>query len=464
MKNFEQLDLGRLDAESDSRLSEYFVETGAAERVAKGKQLVLGRKGSGKTALFVHLKAKLDATVVDLDLTDYLFSTHKSLRESGVAETSAYTTAWKLLIYVAILGSVQGTLERRESKEFGQIVQALQLADQRGLFSQMAGWLKRVKRVDLPHVGDVAGLGGIELEDRQQGFVGAEFIAAVVRLEELAVKVIEREPVTVLIDRIDDVWDGTKESRLLITGALKAMRIINLRKRRAESATVILFLRTDLWQQVVFNDRNKMSQDIEDLRWTDAELVDVIEARIKSSTGDPSAKWNNAFFDGEMRQRASSKTYMVKRTMGRPRDIVAYATFALEEARTACHDRILADDIYASEARYSRHVLDELTDEMASSLEDFSKVLSTLNGLSKRTFTKDDWMVQAESQGMDRSAADRALRQLFEASVVGILTVGGGGGGSRSRYRYQDNYLQPQEGATMQVHLAVAKELGLKDS
>jgi len=458
------VDLGRFDAESDTRLIDYFVETGAAWSVSHGKQLVLGRKGSGKTALFVHLKEKLDATVVDLDLNEYLFSTHKTLREVGVAESSAYTSAWKLLIYVAMLASVRHKLSGPEGAKFDQIVADFQFADKRGRLSQLLSWLKRIKRVDLPNVGDLASLGGIELADGPDQFIGAEFIASLVELEALARTVMVREPITVLIDRIDDVWNGSDEARHLIAGALKAMRSINLHPRKAESATVILFLRTDLWQQVSFNDRNKMSQDIEYLLWSDDELVAVIEARIQSSSGDSGAKWNSVFFDGEMRQRARSTTYVLKRTMGRPRDIVAYSTFALEEARRNRHDLVLADDIYASESRYSRHILDELTDEIASSVPEFPKVLSTLKALGKRSFNWEDWFSRAQTQGLAKNDAESALAQLFEASVVGLLEVGGGGGGSRSRYRYQDNYLQPREGALMQVHLAVTKELGLKDS
>lgn len=458
------VDLGRFDAESDTKLIDYFVETGAAWSVSHGKQLVLGRKGSGKTALFVHLKEKLDATVVDLDLNEYLFSTHKTLREVGVAESSAHTSAWKLLIYVAMLASVRTKLALPEKTKFDKIVADLQLADKRGRFAQLLGWLKRVKRVDLPNVGDLASLGGIELTDGPDQSIGADFIAALVELESLANRVMAREPITVLIDRIDDVWDGSEGARHLITGALKAMRSINLHPRKAESASVILFLRTDLWQQVAFNDRNKMSQDIEYLLWSDEELVAVIEARIQSSTGDAGAKWNSVFFDGEMRQRARSTTYVLKRTMGRPRDIVAYGTFALEEARKNHHELVLAEDIYASESRYSRHILDELTDEIASSPPDFARVLATLKALGKRSFNWDDWFSRALTQGLEKGEAESALGQLFEASVVGLLEVGGGGGGSRSRYRYQDNYLQPREGALMQVHLAVTKELGLKDS
>ncbi len=464
MIDLNQIDFGRLDAESDFKLAEYFVETGAVDAVLRGKQLVLGRKGTGKTALFIHLKGKLPAVVVDLDLNEYLFSTHRALKEAGVAESGAYTSAWKLLIFTAMLGSLEARLTRSEKSDLGQIVHDLQMADKRGRFAKILGWLKRVKRVDLPNAGELGGLGGIELSDAHETYLGADFIAAVIKLEELAKRVIVREPVTVLVDRIDDVWDGSQEAKDFIVGGLKAMRCINLLDRKAESASVILFLRTDLWQQVLFNDRNKISQDIEYLNWNDEDLISVIEARIAKSLGQESASWTSVFFEGEMRQRARSRTYVLKRTMGRPRDIVAYATFALEEARRQKHAEVLAEDLYASETRYSQHILDELSDEVGPTMEKLPNVLSVFKAIGKRSFRWEDWFLRAEQQGLEEAKAREILTQMFEASVIGMLEVGGGGGGSRSIYRYQDSYLQPHEGSLMQVHLAVAKALGLRDS
>lgn len=464
--NLSEIDLGRLDAESDTKLADYFVETGASRSIARGKQLVLGRKGTGKTALFVHLKDKLasQSTVVDLDLNEYLFSTHRALRESGVSESSSYTSAWKLLIYTAALGSVSDVLTTGEKSQFARIVNDLQLADNRGRFAKIADWLRRVKHVELPNIGGFGSLGSFELEDTTNTFLGAEFIDSVIELEQLALAVMEREPIVVLIDQIDEVWDGSEESKNFIVGALKAMRFINLRPSAGDSANVIVFLRTDLWDQVVFNDRNKISQDIEHLNWDDEALIEVVEARIASSPGWEGRSWFDVFFAGEMRQRASSKTYVLKRTMGRPRDIVAYTTFALEEAVRQEHNQILAEDIYASEARYSSHIVDELKDEMASALSQLPRALAIFKSIGRRNFDWLTWFEQASSQGFDEAEAREMLTRLFEASVVGVFEVGGGGGGSRSRYRYQDSYLHPIEDRLMQVHLAVAKELGLKDS
>jgi hypothetical protein len=228
---------------------------------------------------------------------------------------------------------------------------------------------------------------------------------------------------------------------------------------------VVTFLRSDLWDRISFNDRNKMSQDTVFLDWSSDQLADVIALRVAVSLSVPREDaWATAFTTDEMRQRARARTYITKRTLGRPRDIVAFATFARDVALTEGHDIIEASDIYDAEPRFSRHVFDELKDEMDRHVVDFSAVTNTLKALRQRTFQYEAWFTAAKANGLHMRDARAALDALFEASIVGIHTTGGSGGGSGTVYRYEDRHLQPREDSTMQVHLALVKELGLTDA
>lgn len=157
-----EINLGRIDAESDEQLEAYFVETGAVDGVRSGKQLILGRKGSGKTALFAHIRDAFSHRTVDLELTNYFFETHKLLREKGVAETNAYTTAWELLIYLAALGSIQEKMSSKQRSNFNKFLHDLQVQDRQGRLNQMFDWLSRIKKLNLPNISTVADLGGVD--------------------------------------------------------------------------------------------------------------------------------------------------------------------------------------------------------------------------------------------------------------------------------------------------------------
>jgi hypothetical protein len=86
------------------------------------------------------------------------------------------------------------------------------------------------------------------------------------------------------------------------------------------------------------------------------------------------------------------------------------------------------------------------------------------NELRKRNFMPDDWVTACKENGLPKAEADKALEQLFEASAVGIHGAGGAQGGSQTTYRYQDRHLRSRPDATHQVHLALVRELGLKDA
>ncbi len=457
------VDFGRYEADGDARLLEYFLETGTTRRAAGGTQLVIGRKGSGKTALFQHLAATLDSAVVELDLSEYVFQAHDQLREGGIPAPFAYATSWRLIIAVAMFSRLRTRMSYFQRRRGRKILRQIGLGSDQGAFGAMAEWLKRVRRLDLPGVEGVASLGGIEIADDMQKLIDVRTIRLLDELEALLERVVAHHPVTVLVDRLDDAWDGSEDSLRLIIGAVRASRHFARRFKQSGPAPVIIFLRTDLWERLNFNDKNKSGQVTIYLDWRDEELIEIIERRIRTSAGVTSNEWSTIFTTEEMRQRAGAQTYVLKRTLGRPRDIIAFAVFAREVALHEQHKKIEKADIYAAERRYSKHALDELRDEIADHVSSFAQVIEALKRLGRRTFTVDEWTSAARDSGMSDGDASVALGHLFEASAVGVLQAGGSSGGSSTRYKYQDRFLRSDATATLQVHLAFVRELSLAD-
>lgn len=53
MLELSKIDLGKDEAEQDERLKEYFLKTTSYENALTGKKtIIVGRKGSGKSAIF----------------------------------------------------------------------------------------------------------------------------------------------------------------------------------------------------------------------------------------------------------------------------------------------------------------------------------------------------------------------------------------------------------------------------
>src|SRR5262245_41428927 len=114
MKNdLSSLNFGAPAAERDIAhgLKNYFVESASFERLCKRQRLiVLGNRGSGKSALFKMLadrERSKNSTVLELAPEDYsyeILSSHLAKEKEGAwAKQGAYAAAWKYLINVLVM-------------------------------------------------------------------------------------------------------------------------------------------------------------------------------------------------------------------------------------------------------------------------------------------------------------------------------------------------------------------------
>lgn len=272
---------------------------------------------------------------------------------------------------------------------------------------------------------------------------------------------------SLLLDRLDEGWDASNESRQMLAGALKAAREINLALRRPGSAApVVIFLRSDIFQYLQFNDKNKMGVDIEYLDWGEEGLVNVASARIARSLGcKREDAWGQAFSSKRMRQRSSIRSYIIKRTMLRPRDIVAFCINCQEVAVRTGHDVIETDDVYEAEESYSQHIYNELDDEMHKQLPRARESLQVLRDMQQQRFSLSDWVQALRARHPDASEAEAIarLKELFDYSVVGVQRTGGRRGGTTFQFVYEDRLLQPNFSAQMVVHFSLKKALTLRD-
>lgn len=460
-----QVDFGRLDAEQDNKLLEYFIEVGTASQALQGRYLVIGRKGAGKTALFRHVAANAPGRVIELDLKDYVFQAHKGLRDTGVSEAFAYAASWRFAIAISMFLESASELGFFARLRGNRILRSLGASPSRAYLGAIMDWLRRVRKVKLPSIAGLADLGGLEIADAEGKFFDTATGRLLDELEELLASATKKKPITVLIDRLDDAWDGTDDSLRLIGGAARAARHFSDLFKQNGVAPVIVFLRTDLWERIAFNDKNKFVQDTVYLGWNNEDLAAVIDERIHKTAGvEKGQGWATCFTNREMRQRSTPRTYMLKRVLGRPRDIVAFSIFARDVALANGHLIIEGQDIYEAEVRYSKHILDELRDEIGAHVPSMVAVINAMKALERRTFTLSAWEIAARSSGIAEADVAPVLEQLFEASAVGVHRAGGSTGGSKTIYRYQDRFLKATETGTLQVHPALTKELGLTDA
>lgn len=465
-----KVDFGRVDAEGETNLSEYFVDTGVLSRLVSGrKQFVIGRKGSGKTALFsLATEEKLKRPVIKLDFADYAWEAHKKIREGGLSSESSYVASWRFTFLMSVCQYWTKNAPKKVQNKAQQYYKQIYRDEQPGVLEFLVDKFRRIRRVDLPGIEGLATGGGIELEDKEGGPILAASINQWSRVLFTFIKEnFDACPFTISLDRLDDGWDASEASKMLLAGVIKAARDFNQELRRPDQPPpVLLFLRSDIFNELRFNDKNKIVADIEFLDWTEEKLVDVAAARIARSLNSSRANaWNRVFSTTEMRQRASIQSYILKRTMWRPRDIIAFCIHCQEVALDQNHDQVQTTDVYSAEERYSKHIYDELDDEMHKQVSDARSSLQALRDMGKTRFRFRDWerAIRRRDANVSDDDVRHRLQDLFDYSVVGVQRRGGISRGTSFQFIYHDRLLEPNFNGEMVVHLSLKKHLRLKE-
>jgi hypothetical protein len=454
MTTLAEIDLGAADAESDERLGEYFLSTGYVQEALSGKKSTfLGRKGAGKTALFKQLpelyreQGRDELITIPMSPDQYAWGALKEYKEQGILPEQAHTNAWKLTLAITIaseLTSRELAWSQNAStavKTLGQFLRENYGGESVDLKNAATKLLTGLKSFNLSAFGFGVGFSATD---------GTERLltpTVIDKLLELVGVCVREVGVIVLLDRLDDSWDGSKESKTLLIGLLRASKELNDRFRTSgdRGLQVISFLRTDIYPLLRFDDKDKHRAFEYSIAWSPDELAQMISRRLP---GDLNVE--EILDPQKMRQSTAPFAYVVQRTFLRPREVIQFLTEAKERGDPESRF-ITKDNLKDAEPTYSRWKVDDLKQEFSKAIPDFPDCLESLRQgvhryeslaeLEERVAEKKPKL--AEEQG-----ARWIVDQLFDTSAIGVRPKKSGS----IKYKSEDNDLElPLEGA-LYVH------------
>ncbi len=268
---------------------------------------------------------------------------------------------------------------------------------------------------------------------------------------------VEDAGVVVLLDRLDEEWDGSDDSQSLLIGLLMAAKEINDQFGLAEDdlgLKIVGFLRSDIYAGLKFDDKDKHRATEQPLTWTSEELHEVVLRRLPNGL-----KVEELFEAGEMRGRIEPFEYLVKRTFLRPREIIQFLEECVRRT-SAGSDVILKDTIRDAEAQYSRWKVEDLRQESARIYPNLDSLLQALQQEYHRYESLDELLKLIERKKpelLDQHADRELLETLFDASVIGFRLRDSGA----VRYKSEDlDLLLPAE-AAVYVHQSLRKGLNI---
>lgn len=482
-----EMSFGAPAAERDINegLRNYFVESDSFRKLQKGnKTVILGNRGSGKSALFkilAHDKRKNGEIVIELSPEDYsyelLTEVMKKEAEGSWAKQGAYSAGWKYLLFALSLKKLidfdTDYARKWAPKSFVYIRDNLKATS----FNKLDLLISYVKRIEGLKVGDVE----ISLKTKQ--------LQKLYKLDEINDLFDEidlltgKHNVSIFIDELDKGWDASEDAKSFISGLFQAAMSINQRFRNLR---VFMSLRKELYENIpaLYDDAQKNADQFETILWDEASLFKLITKRIKNSMASVLDKndeqlWNEVFSDVIDYRGAKSFNYIVDRTLYRPRELIQFCTDIKDALQDGDKIPLNYDVIARTEQKYSESRTKDISAEykfqypgLLSIFESFRGMQYTLdrNELELHCLDLICGSIKIENFGYEwvkECEPDNIIAILWEVGFIKAQAVGGLKARQRSGSSYLGSYqisnLNLYNVSKFQIHQMFRTYLGLKE-
>lgn len=368
------LKLGELDAEADSELLDAcFVDNGPLQRlldVGSHASIVLGRTGSGKSALLYKVAVNSSSSVL-LDPNDISirFLEHSNIiqffNEIGVKLDLFYRILWRHILTVELLKLRYNLRTEAESDNLlTRVSQWVQRDPVRKkaleYFTEWGDrfWLEtdeQLRELTEKFTKDVRAKLGAKFKDVDISLQGAKALTEEVRTEikSLATQVVSgiqikrlnevldllavhafedrQKRYYILIDKLDEDWAETDTRCRFIRALVEETKSL----RRLPQVKVVTALRRDLLDLVFDRTRDSGFQEekyeayLVPVTWSKDDLKKLLSARVKEvykrQYTSQDVEFSDVFPNKGKHRGTLPIDYIVERTLFRPRDAIQFA-------------------------------------------------------------------------------------------------------------------------------------------
>lgn len=404
------VDIGSIAAENDRFLKTCFLDTGHFANLVDmedPKRIILGRTGTGKTAIINELKSKnWDIVTIDPEALSLQYLSNSTilqyLHQLGVHLDLFYKLLWKHIFTVELLKCHYKLDDEQSQQKFLSSIfsrfgrnkkkrKAIEyLVEWTGSFFEDTEYrvkeiTEKLERNVSAEVGfDIKGVsmkteGGANssIEQKADIFKKAQSAVNSIQIVELndLVNLMETDIFTddqkkyfLLIDDLDKDWVDESIVYELIKALLDTVNDFGHKIRHVK---IVIALRENILEKVLRSQgkrgpqREKYGPLYLQLFWTPEELTQLLDLRIDQLfTGQFSSAQtisNSDVLPPKTKHREDGLTYILARTFLRPRDLIHFFNICLKHS--VDKTTIVWDAIKSAEIEYSKSRLDSLFDE-----------------------------------------------------------------------------------------------------
>lgn len=398
--------------------------------VEGSEYIVLGHKGSGKSAIGEHLvrRADLDPDLfVDfIDLKDFPYGTLSELAaDDSSQQLLRLSWRWLLLVRVFQMMLTDRGADPTDVVECERLAKTLA---KQGLIPSKSLSELSLRSVNVAMKGGLAAVYGASLN--------AEFTTRQVqltdaagRLEQIASTFSTDSRHIHVIDGLDELLSPDDRTYASLSALLGEVESLNDAFYRVGSAAkIVLLCRSDLYERLSSPNKNKIRQNFAvALRWSagsdepdesSLEALILHRAKLSGYTGDDPIRDLLPHKASVGKHQTDMWPYLVEHTRQTPRDLIALLT---KIQRKVGRSAVTTSLIQKALNDYSTdYFVPELNDELQGYLKPghVDDVFSLLSALRKRSFRLEDLESLAHLRGLDVPIVE-AVQILFECSAVG---------------------------------------------
>lgn len=403
------MSIGSPAAEDDKYfLSNCFINTGDIDSLidtSSSKCIILGRTGSGKSAIIQHI-IETDDNIIEImpeELSlSYICNSDilKYFINIGINLDVFFQLLWRHILTVELIRNIYKIKSTNEATSFFSSISDRFSRDEKKIaaINYLKQWgesfwvdvehriveiTKKLesKLCDSVNIGNnkiaqlrLADSDNLSLEEKGEILNKSQSVVNDIQMKELSIVmdmlgneilIDSMKKYYITIDRLDENWVDDSTRYKLIRALIETIKPF----RRIQNVKIIIALRTDLFDRVIDATRDSGFQSekyeafILRLNWNREQLKDLVDNRIdylfKSKYTKESAKFVD-IFPHKLKGKLAFE-YIIERTMYRPRDIISFVNECLEKAQGKTE--ITPKIVYSAEGAYSEKRLNALRDE-----------------------------------------------------------------------------------------------------
>lgn len=427
-------------------IGRYYFSTPAVRKLLDGERCyVVGRKGSGKTALAerIMLSSKKDLLVDKLTFKGFPFNELYGQDNRSFTRPNQYISIWKLVIYSAAC---------RVLAESGEIEPSVRKKIDRALPANKSDSLGALTGKWIAGDFGMSILGtGFTVTNWFKSKKNYTIHEKVENLEEFFFSNVGNNKVMILFDELDEDYKNMFEASVkgeyldLITSLFKAVQDIkSVAAKRQAKLYPIIFIRDDIYDIIQDQDKNKWRDFQLNLDWNEEDIRGLLAFRLSKAMSlddlDLDKMWYSIYSPESIRyasdgKQISSFAYMKMSTMGRPRDYINYmrecSQIELRKCAYASSPEYVigTDSIKDADKSHSNYLKQELVDEIGGLFPEIEKFMSIFSELRKSVMHINEYRYAYEDRNFNFAVtvpdSDTVLRTLFYFSVIGNVTRSG---------------------------------------